>query len=384
NGDGIPLQLEGEEKSASTASSVLRIEKEKEDFCFINVPSRPVPSFLRNFSAPIKLVYEYSDDDLAFLLAHDDDPFNQWEAGQRLATKSMMDAIENHQGDEKISVSPDLIEAIRKVLENDLLDPAIKAEILLLPSEGVLSELQETIDVEITHSVRESTIRQIAEGLRDELLEIYQQTSSCEPYQFNPEAVGKRSLKNICLSLLMRLNDESIFEICSRQIEKAGNMTDVISALAQITNADTPDKQRLLIAFYEKWKHEKLVIDKWLSIQACSSLPGTLDSVKRLLEHESFDIRNPNKVRALIGGFCMGNPINFHAADGSGYKFLADQVIKLDSANPQIAARLLNGLIRWKRYDLNRQKIMKSQLDWVLQTPKLSPGCYEIATKGLA
>ena len=384
NGDGISLQLEGEEKAADANSRVLRIDKEKQEFCFINVPSRPVPSFLRDFSAPIKLDYEYSEEELAFLLAHDNDPFNQWEAGQRLATQSMMDAIENYQDDEAISVSSSLIKAIGKVLENDALDPAIKAEILLLPTEGILSELQKTIDVETTHAVREATIRQIAEDLRDKLLKTYKQASSHEPYQFNPEAVGKRSLKNICLSLLMRLGDEYIFEICSRQIEESDNMTDVISALAQITDAVSPDKQRLLNAFYKKWKHEKLVIDKWLSIQARSSLPGTLDSVKQLLKHESFDIKNPNKVRALIGGFCMGNAINYHATDGSGYEFLADQVIKLDSANPQIAARLLNGLIRWKRYDQNRQEKMKQQLDRVLQTPKLSPGCHEIATKGLA
>ncbi len=383
NGHGISLQLKGEEKPTSLTSRVLRIGKEKEEFCFINVPSRPVPSFLRNFSAPVNLSYEYTEEELAFLLAHDDDPFNQWEAGQRLATQSMMVAIENYQDDEKISVSPGLIEAIGKVLENNSLDPAIKAEILLLPTEGILSELQETINVEATHAVREGTIRQIAENLRDKLLEIYQQMNIHEQYQFNPEAVGKRSLKNICLSLLMRLNDKSIFEICGRQVEDADNMTDVISALAQITNAKTSEKQRLLNAFYEKWEHEKLVIDKWLSIQARSSLPGTLDLVKQLLEHESFDIKNPNKVRALIGGFCMGNAINFHAPDGSGYVFLADQVIHLDSANPQIAARLLNGLIRWKRYDQNRQEIMKKQLGRVLQTPKLSPGCYEIATKGL-
>lgn len=384
NGDGIALQLEGEEKAVDSTSRVLRIDKEKQKFCFINIPSRPVPSFLRDFSAPVKLNYEYFEEDLAFLLAHDNDPFNQWEAGQRLATQSMMYAIENYQDDKKISVSPGLIGAIGRVLENVSLDPAIKAEILLLPTEGVLSELQETIDVETTHAVREGTIRQIAEHLRDKLLEIYKQASSHEPYQFNPEAVGKRSLKNTCLSLLMRLSDESIFEICGRQVEEADNMTDGISALAQVTNTEAPDKQRLLNAFYEKWKHEKLVVDKWLSIQARSSLPGTLDSVKELLKHGSFDIKNPNKVRALIGGFCMGNPINFHAPDGGGYEFLADQVIKLDGTNPQIAARLLNGLIRWKRYDQSRQAIMKQQLDRVLQTPMLSPGCYEIATKGLA
>ena len=246
NGHGISLQLKGEEKPTSPTSRVFRIGKEKEEFCFINVPSRPVPSFLRNFSAPVNLSYEYTEEELAFLLAHDDDPFNQWEAGQRLATQSMMVAIENYQDDEKISVSPGLIEAIGKVLENNSLDPAIKAEILLLPTEGILSELQETINVEATHAVREGTIRQIAENLRDKLLEIYQQMNIHEQYQFNPEAVGKRSLKNICLSLLMRLNDKSIFEICGRQVEDADNMTDVISALAQITSARTFEKQRLL------------------------------------------------------------------------------------------------------------------------------------------
>ena len=196
--------------------------------------------------------------------------------------------------------------------------------------------------------------------------------------------MGRRSLKNLCLSYLMELPREEIRQGCMEQFTTAGNMTDAMAALQALTNCDCPEREPALDAFYRKWRDQPLVVDKWFSLQATSRLPDTLQRVERLMRHPDFDIRNPNRVRALIGAFCQGNPARFHELGGAGYRFLADRVLELDGINPQVAARLLNPLTRWRRYDERRRQLIKTELERVLAAEKLSRDVYEVASKALA
>ena len=358
-------------------TAVLPVTAAEERFVFTNVAEAPVPSLLRGFSAPVRLDYPYTDDELYFLMAHDPDPFCRWEAGQRVLAAILL-AKGEAEPDER------LLDVFRKVLVGRF-DPdcMFRAQMLTLPSESYLAEQMEVIDVDGIHAARTGLRRRIGAALRGELLAAYEEHTDDGPYRYDPELAGRRRLKNLCLDYLAAAADDEIAVRCRRQFEGANNMTDELAALTALVHHRLPGADEALSAFEERWHHEALVMDKWFAIQATVPSAATLERVRALLEHESFSLKNPNKVRALIGSFAA-TPVCFHAADGSGYRFVARRVVEIDAFNPHVASRLLGRFARWRSYDPGRKGLMRAELERVLAHPGLSKGCYEVAEKSLA
>jgi aminopeptidase N len=348
---------------------VLSLKQAEEKFVFA-AKKKPVPSLLREFSAPVILEYPYTEDELLHLLAHDDDAFNRWEAGQRLAASTILD-----KGGEP---SAAFLEAARQVMRDP--DPAFIAEALNLPAETFLAEQMERVDPDRLHESRNKLRRALAAALKRELSATYEKLSSHAPYSPDAKSIGRRALRNLCLSYLAELGDT---RLAYEQFQRADNMTDAMAALVTLANLDCPEREPALAAFYARWIEEPLVVDKWLSVQAGSRLPDTLETVKKLLKHPAFDLKVPNRVYALIRMFAS-NHVRFHVATGEGYSFLADQIIALNSLNPQVAARMARSFDRWKRFDEKRQAHARQQLERIRDTDKLSKDVAEIVTKALA
>ncbi|MBK7982478.1 MAG: aminopeptidase N [Candidatus Competibacteraceae bacterium] len=386
DGRDIPLRLAGERApSASGATTrVVDLREVEQVFQFVEVPVRPVPSLLRGFSAPVKLTGGESDADLRFRLAHDSDDFNRWDAGQTLAIRTMLALIEERRLQREWTLPESFSAAFERALRSDA-DPALLAQVLTLPSQSYLAEQMERVDVDGIHAAHTFLRRTLAERLRAPLLATYValRDQGRNGYRADSAAMARRALKNVCLDYLMQLDDGETRTLCLEQFRSADNMTDQLGALAPLTHSEGPERGEALAAFYQRWRTEALVVDKWLSLQATASVPDTLAAVEALTAHEAFNLRNPNKVRALIGAFSQANPWHFHAADGSGYTFLADQIVLLNRFNPQIAARLITAFTRWRKYDPLRQAHMQAQLERILAVAELSPDVYEIAVKSL-
>ena len=380
DGNDIAVQLNSEVNAPAAGTRTLDIRNDNEIFIFKTGNKCPLLSLLRNFSAPVRITSKRPQVELCFQLRHDSDPFNRWEAGQQLAMGQMQALIAdiNHQ------VPDSVFDAFAEVLGNPALDQALITEIFTLPGEGYLADNMETVDVEGIHRARLRFRELLAQKLEDQFSAIADRKETNMPYNFNAEDVAKRRLHNLSLSFLMELPDSKYVELCLNHFQQADNMTDSLSALVALSNRDCDACSQALNTFYEKWSADVLVVNKWLSVQATSRLPGTLDKVRQLTKHDAFDIRNPNKVRALIGSFCGANQAQFHAANGEGYVFLTGNVIELDALNPQIAARLLTPLTRWKRMDSKRQSLMKQALETILAHQGLSRDVFEIASKSLA
>jgi aminopeptidase N len=361
----------------------LELRESEHILTFINLPTVPKPSLLRGFSAPVKLLMDYSDEDLMFLLAHDSDELNCWEAAQKLALRTILRLLDDRRQDTVWTLPEAFSAAFSQALSKPDLDPALLDQVLNLPDEAYLAEQMEVIDVDGIHEARNFVRRALARALQKQFLAIYETNHHPSGYRIDAAAIGRRSLKNRCLDYLMQLQEPFARELCHKQYHGANNMTDQLSALGMLANCDCPERGEVLAAFQERWKDEPLVLDKWFTLQATSQLPGTLVEVKGLLHHPAFSIKNPNKVRALIGAFCQSNPVRFHQADGAGYEFLTEQILILNAINPQMAARLLAAFTHWRKYDVNRQYLMRSQLERILQSPALSPDVYEIVSKSL-
>jgi aminopeptidase N len=383
DGKDLPLFPEGASSVPGDTTRVLELRQEEETFRFERVPHKPVASLLRRFSAPVNLHFNYSDTELMFLLKHDSDPFNRWEAGQRLVVATILKLVDDFREGRTLRIAGEFTDAFAGVLAESGLDQAFVAEVLTLPGEDYLAELMTEVDVTAIHVAREFVREQLALALRELLLDTYRAAAADGPYRADAASTGRRSLKNLCLSYLLALNDQAVIDLGFHQFNRSDNMTDVIGALAPLTKTDCPERIEALAAFYAKWHDESLVLDKWFSLQATSPLPGTLAEVRSLLDHPAFEIRNPNRVRALIGAFCQGNQLRFHDANGEGYALLGDQIARLHSLNPQMAARLLGGLSNWQRFDDGRQALMKAQLERILHLPDLAKDVYEIAIKSL-
>ena len=376
NGQELPTKLEGETE-ALTGTRVVLANRTETKFTFVEVASPPVPSLLRGFSAPVKLS-GLSRDRLQFLAAHDTDPFARWEAGQQYATGLLLDMIAAIQRGETPVVEPALVQAMGATLDGD--DPAFVAEALSLPGEAFLADQMAVVDPDAIHAARDLARRAIAAGLRDRLASIYDALTDRGPYTTDGAAVGRRSLRNACLAYLSAEGDATR---AKAQFDAGGNMTDVLAALAVLCGLDCPERTQALAAFHAAWRDDPLVLDKWFSLQAISPLPDTMAAVHALAEHPDFDLRNPNRVRSLVGSF-GANQVRFHAADGAGYRFLADMIIRLDPANPQIAARMVSPLGQWRRFDAGRQERMKAELRRIVGVPGLSKNTFEMASKSLA
>ncbi|MBK8817379.1 MAG: aminopeptidase N [Methylococcaceae bacterium] len=374
-------RLQGDDKEADEVT--LQLKSAKEYFVFKGLKEKPIVSILRNFSAPVKLDMERSLDELAFLLSYDTDTFNRWEAGQQLAGKVIAGLIADFQQGRELQVVPIMVDAFRQVLSQPWDDLSYFSLLLSLPSESYLAEQIPVIDVTAIHIAREFVIRTLAEVLQADLEKLYTANHRDESGHFDSGAIGRRRIKNMCLSFLSRLENNKIQQWTEEQFNTAKNMTDQIAALANIVNHPHPAKDQCLKSFYQKWQSEALVIDKWFAIQSASPMPDTFANVLSLLKHPAFDLATPNRVRAVIGSFTQANPLHFHAGNGQGYEFLADQVIALNSLNPQVASRMLGPLTSWRRYDQNRQALMKTQLERVMNSPDISRDLYEVASKSL-
>ncbi|MGB5408580.1 MAG: aminopeptidase N C-terminal domain-containing protein, partial [Thiogranum sp.] len=282
-----------------------------------------------------------------------------------------------------LSLDDSFIHAFQATLEHSDLDPALITQALTLPSESYLADQLDSVDVDAIHTAREFVRKQLAKQLFDSFLDIYHRHDSNETYRFDAGSMAKRSLKNLCLAYLLETIRGEARNLCFTQLEKSHNMTDTLAALSSLAQHDWAETDDYLHRFYQQWEHDPQVIDKWFAIQAGSRLSGTLQRVKTLLNHPVFRFTNPNKVRALIGRFCMGNQVRFHAVDGEGYRFLADQVLALDKINPQMAARLVSALSRWRRFDTTRQGLMQAELKRILSAPDTSRDVFEIVSKSL-
>ncbi|WP_313465693.1 aminopeptidase N [Pseudomonas nitroreducens] len=386
-GNALSLRLKGEEH-AHGSDRVLQVTEAEQSFTFVGLAEKPLPSLLRGFSAPVKLSFPYDRDQLMFLMQFDEDGFNRWEAGQQLSVQVLQELIGQHQRGEKLVLDQRLITAFRTLLLDTGLDQAMVAEMLSLPSEAYLTEISEVADVEAIHAAREFARQQIGAALHEQLWERYQanRTQSRETaYVAEASHIARRSLQNIALSYLIQSAKPEVLAACQEQYKDCDNMTERLTALAVLVNSSfDKEKAEALAMFADYFKDDPLVMDQWFSVQAGSTLPGGLERVQALMSHPAFTLKNPNKIRALIGAFANQNAINFHRADGAGYRFLADQIITLNALNPQIASRLLTPLTRWRKYAPARQALMKAELERILASGELSSDVYEVVSKSLA
>lgn len=370
-------------KELPGSARVLRLENTEETFFFENVSAPPVPSLLRGFSAPVILETEDQEEHLALLLAHERDPFAAWEAGQRLATKILLKIYARQSVDSK-----SLVDAFRRLLQtrqDDARDDAFIAECLALPGESVLLEHLENVDPARLRAAREELRGQIARALEETFSALYEALAPSESYCFDSRQSGRRALRGLCLSYLLERENPRYRQWAARQFMDADNMTERFTALACLANtadAHCPERDAVLDSFYQRWHDEDLVVDKWLSAQASGRRADTFSVVRGLLSHPAYDAKNPNKVYALLRAF-SGNLPYFHAADGTGYRLLAEEIRKTDARNPQLAARLARAFDRWKKMDAPRQTQARAALTSLREHPGLSDNLLEIVTRAL-
>ncbi len=369
----------GREINRPDTQRPLDFTKSEQTFIFKNVASRPTPSLNRGFSAPVYLKSNLEDKEQAFLMAKDTDPFARWEAGQQYATKILLEMATG----QTQALNQEFIQAIGGNLTDPSLDKAFAALAISLPDEDFLAEQMVVVDIDGIHQARKTLKKAIAQRFEDKFYEVYRGNLSNQTYEPTAEQAGQRSLKNAALSYISALETAQSTALVADQYRSADNMTDAMAALICLNDMETPERQTSLDHFYDRFKEDGNVVDKWLALQAKSTVPGTLERVTDLLTHEAFTLKNPNKVRSLIGVFAIANPLNFHAKNGSGYGFLADRVIELNEINPQVAARMIQPLGRWQKFDGDRQDLMKEALERVLNTPNLAKDIYEIASKSL-
>ncbi|MEN9916452.1 MAG: aminopeptidase [Pseudomonadota bacterium] len=380
-GKALDLQLVGDTTSMGRQCT-LKLREAEHIFQFVNVDAKPIPSLLRNFSAPVKLKIDFSDEELAFLMQMDTDGFNRWDATQELASRIILSRIQSN-AIEDPAVNQ-LLKGYKILFADEQQDNKdLLAELLSLPSEAVLAEQMPIIDIDGIHEEREWLRFQLAKQLENKLFQTYQAYHDLKSYVFDKQSVTNRRLANISLNYLMLLQDPSVHRLCIHHYKNADNLTDRIVALSEIVNHNLSQRDRYLKEFYQNNSTNSLVVCKWLAIQARAPLPDTLHQVKKLLKHPAFDWKNPNKIRSLIGVFCSENRSQFHDRSGAGYLFLSEQIQHLDPINPQIAARLVKPFTQWKRFDSDRQALMREQLERLIKLPKLSSDVYEMVSKSL-
>jgi aminopeptidase N len=380
--DGEELALQFASENEATAGTRLLVMQETEhEYTFVNVPEAPVPSLFRDYSAPVKIEYEYSPDQLATLIAHDSDAYVRWDASQRMAVNAVLEQCQRFADSQDMILESSLVDAFKGILSDRDADPALLAEAMMLPDEDYLADQMKIVDVDGIHAARDFIKKGLANELELFFRNRYDELNDNLPYQKSAKAMARRSLKNICLSYLCDTDKGEALAVA--QLESSDNMTDTLAALKGLIVMDSSEAVTALAQFEDKWKTDALVMDKWFVMQAIKPGNETVRTVIKLMDHPAFSIQNPNKVRALIGVFSMLNPTAFHAEDGSGYAFHADRVIQLDGLNPQIAARMASAFNRWKRYDENRKMRMQSELKRIASVDNLSRDVAEIVNNAL-
>jgi aminopeptidase N len=390
DGRALPLRLAGEDQAAGT-ERVLVLTEAEQRFVFIDVDGPPVPSLLRGFSAPVTLDDGLDDAALLVLLQHDADAFNRWEAGQRLSLNRLLAALP---GDADLPPLDDAyLQALRRMLRDPALDAAFKDVVLLLPSEAYIAEcVGQDVNPARIHRLREQLRAQIAAALRDDWAWAFEAHQVREGYRPTPDQAGRRALANQALRLLVLdavARGDTVWPGRAYQrFKDAGNMTDRMGALVALVDGGSPLAEAALARFHALFAGDDLVIDKWFNLQAnaCEPLhsgPGTLGRVKALLQHPDFTLKNPNRARSLLSGYCRENPAAFHRADAAGYVFWADRVLELDAINPQLAARLARAMDRWRALAEPWRSAAREAVARVAASPKLSDDVREIVTKAL-
>lgn len=374
---GKPIEVEGRNET------LVILDEAEKTFTFESKRPPAAPSLLRHYSAPVTLQQDLSPDQRAILMAFDTDPFNRWEASQQFATHIIHELLENPPEIENAEISSLYIESFGRMLADKGLDPALKATVLDLPSEAQIAQAATVIDPEAIHSARTHVLRSLSNALGDDLLTLINSNRSNEPFSPDAQSAGRRALKNASLRLLSAAHESEAVNLAVEQLSSSDNMTDTMAALTVFRDLDCEERETALNSFYDRWQREPLVIDKWFGLQATSSRPDTLSRVRSLMENAVFQIENPNRVRALIGAFAMNNQLRFNESDGEAYAFFADQILKIDSINPNMAARLTTAFSDWKRFDSLRQNLIRKQLERIISSETLSKNVYEIATRTL-
>ena len=390
DGKALALQLE-DEPAASATERVLVLDEAKSFFTFVNIDSEPVPSLLRGFSAPVVLVQALTDADLLVLLQHDSDPFNRWEAGQRLASHRLLGAIRADGDPREAVLDAAFIDAMRGVLRHPQLDAAFKQLVLTLPGENELAEQLDVVDPQRVHAVRETLLAQLASALHDDWVWAFETHQVSGGYTPDPVSAGRRALANQALAMLCltaATSGDALWpgRACER-VNDASNMTERLGALTALTESHAELANRALANFHQRFRHEPLVIDKWFAWQA--RMPERTDGrvfarVKQLQQHPDFSLKNPNRARSLIQAFCSANPAGFHRADAAGYVFWAEQVVQIDAMNPQLAARIARTMDRWAHLAEPYRSAAREAIVRVAARPELSSGLREIVERALA
>ncbi|HAT48899.1 MAG: aminopeptidase N [Nitrospirae bacterium] len=382
---GRELPLNGPTESPlGVTTRILELVKEEQTFTFTHIPSLPIPSVLRNFSAPVRLESSLSDADLAFLWCRDSDGFNRWEGGQALATKLLLQGVSSWKNGSDWSIPEIFTQAFLKNLEDPRLLPMEKSMLLTLPDEKYLLDQMVLGEPEGIYLVRRRVKQHLAQIFAESFQHTYHQLASEYPrYQYSQEAVGGRALKNLCLDYLLTGDCNRFADLGITHYELSDNMTDRLAALIRLVHEDHAQSVDILEDFQRRWQSDPLVMDKWFAIQATSPADATLERVIRLMDHPLYSMKNPNKVRSLIGAFCHSNPVHFHATTGEGYDFLVQRIAELNAINPQVAARLLTALVPWRRFETRRQQHMHRALEAVARLPSLARDLHELVQKAL-
>ncbi|MEB5555115.1 aminopeptidase N [Vibrio cholerae] len=375
NGDVIALQCNGK-----PVSNVLDVKQAKQTFRFEQVKQPPIPSLLREFSAPVKLEYAYSDEELIFLMVHARNEFARWDAGQMLLAKYIRTNVERVQQGQPVELAESVIDAFRGVLLSDNLDAEFVAEMLSLPSHNEVSGWYKRVDVDAIAQVLTSLKTILATELEDEISATYH-TLKQDTYSIEHAAIGKRTLRNVCLSYLAYTAQGNA--LVQKQYAQANNMTDTIAAMTAANQAQLACRESLMQDYSEKWKHDGLVMDKWFTLQGSNPSPQVLDVIQQAMQHEAFSLKNPNRTRSLIGAFLNANPVNFHAKTGEGYRFAGHILRELNSSNPQVASRLIDPLLKFRLYDEQRQALIKQELEQLKAMDNLARDLFEKVSKAL-
>ncbi|HCG5247854.1 aminopeptidase N [Vibrio parahaemolyticus] len=374
-GQIIPLIINGE-----SVHNVLDIKQDKQTFVFENVAEQPVPSLLREFSAPVKLEYDYSDAELIFLMKHATNDFARWDASQMLLAKYIRQNVNNVQTGSEVQLSEDLIDAFRGVLLDENLEPAFIAQVFSLPSINEITGWYKQIDVDAVDTVLNSITVSLSAALEDELSATYHTLKQAE-YTIDHAAIGKRALRNQCLQFLAHTDKGNT--LVKAQYEAANNMTDTIAAMSAANSAQLECREELMADYSDKWKHDGLVMDKWFALQGSNPAEDALEKVKATMNHEAFSLKNPNRTRSLIGSFLAANPVRFHDKSGSGYQFAGEILRQLNDSNPQVASRMIDPLLKFRKYDEARQAMIRAELEKLKAMDNLAKDLFEKVTKAL-
>lgn len=376
-----PVVLQQAAGKSDGNSIVLNFTEEKQSFEFENINEKPVLSILQGYSAPVKMHFERDDDELAFCMAHETDDFNRWEAGQQLSTRLILSMVESINAGGELALPEYYIKACQKILLDQKLDKALIARAITLPSLNYVGEMLTVIDVDAIHQAREFIYEKLALELKDDFINVYQGNVQ-QVFSLSPASMGERFLRNQALSYLMYSGQEGE-SIALEQYQNADNMTDQMAAFKSLVHFETSSADSVIEKFYQQWQDEHLVMDKWFTVQATIPHISSQTRVKQLFNHKDFDLKNPNRVRSLLGAFCAANPICFHDVSGFGYHLLGHYIEIIDAVNPQIASRLCVPLTRWKRFSEIRQQLMKAELQQLILLPKLSKDVAELVEKSL-